>query len=71
MFVLMAAGAGLLVGRFLRGAKDVSSDGDGEPRRGPERVPTSAGAAPPAFPPTAPDGTRPQTTGGEHDVERP
>lgn len=28
-FVLLAAGAGLLVGRFLRGAKDLSSEGDG------------------------------------------
>ena len=146
LFVLAAAGAGLLVGRMLRGARDASGEGDGEPRResGPTgaspgtsagtsagsstgsstgtarpggaggtaagglsgtgagavgsgaqggepdigrsgafpalandnlpqdpQVPTSAGETPPAFPPTAPDGTRPQTTGGEHDVERP
>lgn len=138
MFVLMAAGAGLLVGRFLRGAKDASGDDDEAARRDPgtyaatsggpyggtyggtsagtsrgtdagglsgtgagpvgsgaqggepdigrsgafpalandnlpqdPQVPTTAGETPPAFPPTAPDGTRPRTTGGEHDVERP
>ncbi|MFD2795020.1 hypothetical protein ACFS27_15790 [Promicromonospora vindobonensis] len=142
LFVLMAAGAGLLVGRFLRGAKDASGDGGEVARRDPgtspdtsagpyggpyggtsggtsggsvggtdagalsgtgagpvgsgaqggepdigrsgafpalanenlpqdPQVPTSAGETPPAFPPTAPDGTRPQTIGGEHDAERP
>jgi ElaB/YqjD/DUF883 family membrane-anchored ribosome-binding protein len=114
MFVLMAAGAGLLVGRFLRGAKDASGDGGEVARRDPgssagpsavpyggpagsgaqggepdigrsgafpalandnlpqdPQVPTSAGETPPAFPPTAPDGTRPQTTGGDYDAERP
>lgn len=96
MFLLMAAGAGLLVGRFLRGAKDASGDGGGE-RNGEGRVSTDraratsgaypapvhsnppqdpgippyAGETPPAFPPPTADGIRPQTTGGERDVERP
>lgn len=140
VFVALAAGAGLVVGRFLRGAKDASGNGEsgnpgtsggasgdtsagrtsasaagaggaggtsgtdagarsgtgpgpvgsgaqgGEPDIGrsggfpamsnddlPQdpNVPTSAGETPPAFPPPTPDGTRPQTTGGEHDVQRP
>lgn len=92
MFILMAAGAGLLVGRFLRGAKDApSSDGSSTETSG--GVATgSAGAAagydvgrspatsvsepPPAFASPAVDGvqpqaTRPQTLGGERDVEFP
>ncbi|GAB2476664.1 hypothetical protein GCM10027063_17120 [Promicromonospora xylanilytica] len=132
LFVLAAAGAGLLVGRFLRGAKDASGEDDEAARQEPStpggpygggtsgagtsggtdagglsgtgagpvgsgaqggepdvgrsgafpamsndnlpqdpRVPRAAGETPPAFPPTVPDGPRPQTTGGEHDVERP
>jgi ElaB/YqjD/DUF883 family membrane-anchored ribosome-binding protein len=35
LFLAMAAGAGLLVGRFLRGAKDASSDSSGEYGTGP------------------------------------
>ncbi|GAA4709200.1 hypothetical protein APR04_001097 [Promicromonospora umidemergens] len=135
-FVLLAAGAGLLVGRFLRGAKDASGQDDEAARRDPgtsggsygggnawassaggaggtdagglsgtgagavgsgaqggepdigrsgafpamandnlpqdPQVPTTAGETPPVFPPpTTPGGTRPRTTGGEHDVERP
>jgi hypothetical protein len=92
MFILMAAGAGLLVGRFLRGAKDApSSDtasGDrsggetgsgyaperdtGAVRRDVGRPPaTSVSEPPPAFVSPAADGIRPQTTGGERDVEFP
>ncbi|MDR7385665.1 hypothetical protein [Promicromonospora iranensis] len=132
MFILMAAGAGLLVGRLLRGAKDAPGGGDGsggggrgagEARRDVDRsrptagaptnagglsgtgagpvgsgaqggepdigrsgafpalansnlpqdpqVPSSAGETPPAFPPPTADGVRPQTTGGERDVEHP
>lgn len=100
-FVLLAAGAGLLVGRFLRGAKDASGEDDEDDevaRRDPGtyggsygggnawassaggaggtdaggQVPTTAGETPPVFPPpTTPGVTRPRTTGGEHDVERP
>lgn len=71
MFVLAAAGAGLLVGRFLRGAKDASGENDEEaPRQQPASglSGTGAGETPPVFPPTVPDGPRPQTTGGEHHV---
>ncbi|MFD6139493.1 hypothetical protein [Promicromonospora sp. NPDC060271] len=97
LFILMAAGAGLLVGRFLRGAKDApSGDASGAEASGGEAysgVATgSAGAAagydvgsspatsvsepPPAFASPAADGvqpqtTRPQTLGGERDVEFP
>ncbi|WP_419707072.1 hypothetical protein [Promicromonospora sp. NFX87] len=92
MFILMAAGAGLLVGRFLRGAKDAPS-GDapsagtptgGAPGTGSAaawsdagRTPaTSVSEPPPAFASPAADGvhpqaTRPQTLGGERDVEFP
>jgi ElaB/YqjD/DUF883 family membrane-anchored ribosome-binding protein len=50
MFILMAAGAGLLVGRLLRGAKDAPSggdgSGDGDVRRDVDRSgPTSTGGA--------------------------
>jgi ElaB/YqjD/DUF883 family membrane-anchored ribosome-binding protein len=77
MFVLIAAGAGLLVGRFLRGAKDASGgDGDAS-RHGPGRSGTAAeaeglasgGTPPPALPPTTPDGPGPQTTRSETYVE--
>lgn len=102
MFILMAAGAGLLVGRFLRGAKDApsgdSASGDpaggatsggdetggyapggyapgqdtGAVRRDVGRPPaTNVSEPPPAFVPPAADGVRPQTTGGERDVEFP
>ena len=57
VFLAVAAGAGLIVGRFLRGAKDAPDDGDGT-RAGSTGT---AGQAPPALPPTAPDGPRPQT----------
>jgi hypothetical protein len=95
MFILMAAGAGLLFGRFLRGAKDAPS-GDtssadtpaGSPAATPGtgsaaawsdagRTPaTSVSEPPPAFASPAADGvhpqaTRPQTLGGERDVEFP
>jgi hypothetical protein len=92
VFILMAAGAGLLVGRFLRGAKDAPSS-DTRSGDAPGGVATgSAGAAagydigqspatnvsepPPAFASPAADGVRPQTTrpqtlGGERDVEFP
>lgn len=87
-FVLLAAGAGLLVGRLLRGAKDAPGsddghgsghDGGGSAARGgsgdypaASQVPAGSGETPPAFPPTAPDGARPQMmAGGEHHVERP
>jgi hypothetical protein len=97
MFILMAAGAGLLVGRFLRGAKDAPS-GDTSGSDAPSGVGSggvatgSAGASawsdagqpratnvsepPPAFASPAADGVRPQTTrpqtlGGERDVEFP
>lgn len=97
MFILMAAGAGLLVGRFLRGAKDApSSDGSSAeayggaatgdvaagsagaaawPEAGQPRA-TSVSEPPPAFASPAADGvapqtTRPQTLGGERDVEFP
>jgi len=69
-FVLIAASAGLLVGRLLRGAKDAS--GDGEPSVSPpqdRRVPASVSEPPPAFPPTVPDGTGPEMTGGETYVQ--
>ncbi|HEV6955312.1 MAG TPA: hypothetical protein VKY86_18885 [Promicromonospora sp.] len=58
-FVLLAAGAGLLVGRFLRGAKDVSSDGGsaGSPSGAPARDPR------PAAPPET-TSTPPGTSGG-------
>lgn len=97
VFILMAAGAGLLVGRFLRGAKDApSSDTPSSDARSGDTtggVATGgAGAAagydvgqspatnvsepPPAFASPAADGVRPQTTrpqtlGGERDVEFP
>lgn len=61
MFVLMAAGAGLLVGRFLRGAKDSPGGHDNA---------GGSGTPPPAFPPTTPDGPEPRATGGEAYVER-
>ncbi|MEV0949517.1 hypothetical protein [Promicromonospora sp. NPDC050249] len=92
MFILMAAGAGLLVGRFLRGAKDAPSS-DASSGEAPGGAATgSAGAAaeynvgqspatnvsepPPAFASPAAEGvhpqaTRPQTLGGERDVEFP
>jgi ElaB/YqjD/DUF883 family membrane-anchored ribosome-binding protein len=92
MFILMAAGAGLLVGRFLRGAKDAPSS-DSSSAEAPGDVATGSAAAaawpdagqpratsvsepPPAFAPPAADGvhpqaTRPQTLGGERDVEFP
>lgn len=112
MFLAMAAGAGLLVGRFLRSAKDAPSDGPGQSGTGSDTsgyatgypttaghestgttsssglsgayptpatqnarqdpaLPGSAGETPPAFPPTTPDGTRPQTFGGDTDVRNP
>lgn len=93
MFILMAAGAGLLVGRFLRGAKDApSGDGSGSAETSGGVATGSAGAAagydvgqspatsvsepPPAFASPVADGvhpqaTRPQTLGGERDVEFP
>jgi hypothetical protein len=97
VFILMAAGAGLLVGRFLRGAKDAPSgdtrSGDtrsGDTRSGDARSGDAPGAdraaarsdvgqvpathvsePPPAFAPPAADGVRPQTLGGERDVEFP
>lgn len=75
LFIALAAGAGLLVGRFLRGAKDApDSSGEAGSRPGVSgraEAPMPTPAAPPAFPPTAPDGTGPQTIGGETDVERP
>jgi ElaB/YqjD/DUF883 family membrane-anchored ribosome-binding protein len=37
MFILMAAGAGLLVGRMLRGVKDAPSDSDGQAAGGVDR----------------------------------
>lgn len=58
VFLAVAAGAGLLVGRFLRGAKDAPDDGAG-----------TVGQAPPTLPPTMPDGPRPQTLGGDTDVQ--
>jgi ElaB/YqjD/DUF883 family membrane-anchored ribosome-binding protein len=70
VFLAVAAGAGLLVGRFLRGAKDAPDESaetgwtEDTGRSG-----TSAGHTPPAFPPTAPDGPQAQTTGGGVDVE--
>lgn len=87
VFILMAAGAGLLVGRFLRGAKDAPS-GDttsGDTRSGdapggdraaarPDVGPvpaTHVSEPPPAFASPAADGIRPQTLGGERDVEFP
>lgn len=82
IFILMAAGAGLLVGRFLRGAKDAPSgdttSGDapgGEraaarPDVGPVPA-THVSEPPPAFASPAADGIRPQTLGGERDVEFP
>ncbi|MEU4386374.1 hypothetical protein [Promicromonospora sp. NPDC023805] len=89
MFILMAAGAGLLVGRFLRGAKDApSGDASGGDTSGGAGAGAAAGydvgrtpatnvsEPPPAFAPPAADGvrpqaTRPQTLGGERDVEFP
>jgi hypothetical protein len=133
MFILMAAGAGLLVGRMLRGVKDAPSDSDGQAAGGVDRsrstgvgaastgstgtgttnagglsgtgagpvgsgaqggepdigrsgaypalansnlpqdpdVPTSAGETPPTFPPPTAGGVRPQSTGGDRDVEHP
>jgi hypothetical protein len=96
MFILMAAGAGLLVGRFLRGAKDApSGDTSGSAPSGVGSGGVATGSAggsawsdagqpratnvsepPPAFASPAADGVRPQTTrpqtlGGERDVEFP
>jgi len=77
LFLAMAAGAGLLVGRFLRGAKEVSSDdsggsgsvGSADPGTAP--APYAAPTAPtpaPAFPPADANGAQPQTFGGDSDV---
>lgn len=73
LFVALAAGAGLLVGRFVRGAKDASDRGTGEERPDPAAHDrTEGGGTPPAvFAPSVPDPAAPQTTGGETFVERP
>ncbi|WP_129788595.1 hypothetical protein [Promicromonospora panici] len=71
VFLAVAAGAGLIVGRFLRGAKDAPDDGGGstETAGTTARTGIPAGHMPPTLPPTAPDGPRPQTAGGDTDVE--
>lgn len=70
VFLAVAAGAGLIVGRFLRGAKDAPDDDGGSVRTGGAGTAgEAAGQAPPTFPPTTPDGPRPQTIGGDTHVE--
>lgn len=66
LFLAVAVGAGLLVGRFLRGAKDApSADADADARGGDR----TTGEPPPVFPPPTADGVRPQSTGGDTDVQ--
>lgn len=80
MFIAMAAGAGLLVGRFLRSMKDAPDDGETAQRAGaqPSSPPQAyrpaaapaAPAAPATFPPPTPGGAGPRTAGGDPYVER-
>ncbi|MFD7023761.1 hypothetical protein [Promicromonospora sukumoe] len=81
LFIAIAAGAGLLVGRFVRGMRDAPDDDD-RPERAPAATASSAAApsaatpvtpaaaAAPATPPPAAGGWTSPSTGGEPYVER-
>jgi ElaB/YqjD/DUF883 family membrane-anchored ribosome-binding protein len=71
VFLAVAAGAGLLVGRFLRGAKDAPDEStESSGRTGSTgSVGVPAGHTPPTLPSTVPDASRPQTSGGDTDVQ--
>ncbi|MFI2364541.1 hypothetical protein [Promicromonospora sp. NPDC019610] len=82
LFIAMAAGAGLLVGRLIRGMRDASDapdaqdardDGTGRPATTASPVappPVAPPAAVPSAAPPAPEGWAPPTAGGETYVDR-
>ncbi|MFD6444598.1 hypothetical protein ACFWEJ_05840 [Promicromonospora sp. NPDC060204] len=70
LFIAVAAGAGLLVGRFVRGMRDAPDD-DGGHRPASAPPPVAAPAAVPAAAPPAPEVWGAPTAGGEPYVERP